>query len=421
MVGWLVVAGSRVVVSGVRGSRRSAVEANAVLRRAAGRGVRDLAVVFDAPTGCGCGSDLPGVGRGVGVGGVAVDSIDDMRVLFAGVSFGRVSTVLAADAVAAPLLLLYQLVAEERGVPARWLAGGVGNDPLRGFVVRGVGLFPPGLSVRLAGDVLCYCAAELPRWVSAGLSGCELAGAGASAAQEVAFTAADGLAYVRAAVAGGLDAGVAVSRLSFVFAAGATVVEGAAKVLAARRVWARLVAREFGERVAVSCGARFGTCSLGAGGGWGVSRAVLRVRSAVGLCAVERLAGEVAGAAFGLVERVEQAGGVWGAAGGGFRGAGRARGGRGYGCGRGAGGGVGQVERLAKVRAWRCGERVAGALRAVGVVAEGGGNVLFPMKEALAAGATVGEVCGVLRGVWGSGGAECGWCGTGDGVGCGGF
>ncbi|GGN22383.1 hypothetical protein GCM10011578_054100 [Streptomyces fuscichromogenes] len=377
-----------------------------------GRGVRDLVVDFDVPTGRGCDSDVPGVGGGVGVGGVAVDSIDDMRVLFAGVPFGRVTVVLAADAVAAPLLLLYQLVAEERGVAGSRLAGGVGNDPLRGFVVRGVGVFPPGPSVRLAADVLCYCAAELPRWVSAGLSGCELAGVGASAAQEIAFTVADGLAYVRAAVAGGLDAGVAVSRLSFVFAAGVTVVEGAAKVLAARRVWARLVAREFGGRVGVLCGARFGTCSLGADGGWSVSRTVLRARSSVGLCAVERLAGEVAGAAFGLVEGVERAGGVWGAARGGFRGAGLARGG--CRCGRGVGGGVGggvvgQVECLAKVRAWRCAERVTGALRAVGVVAEGGGNVLFPMKDALAAGATVGEVCGVLRGVWGSGGVERGW------------
>ncbi|MGW0604791.1 methylmalonyl-CoA mutase family protein [Streptomyces sp. NPDC002640] len=383
----------------------TAVESNARYRRLTASGTTDLSVAFDLPTRTGHDSDASFARGEVGKAGVAVDSVDDMRVLFAGIPLDRVRPSLDVDAPAAVLLLLYQLVAEERVIHPGRLTGTVRNDVLEEHAVRGTCAFPPGPSLRLVTDTIAYCRDEIPRWNALAVCGHRMAAAGASPSQEIAFTLADGIAYVRAAVAAGLDVDDVVTRVSFRLAARATAAEEAAEYRAVRRLWGRAMREEFGVR--------------------GPGPAVLRVpahgtdvTAAVGRCAgphlVARTADEVEWVARELMGEVEELGGAVAALELGFQqgeiARGACRGARETGTepgGRAVTGvdpayGARQAERLAKLRAWRFQEDVDAALVALRETAAGTGNVLHPLRHALRARATVGEVCGALRDVWGT-------------------
>src|SRR5688500_14932068 len=182
----------------------SAEETNARFRYLLEQGQTGLSVAFDLPTQLGYDSDDPRAAGEVGRTGVAIDSLADMEVLFDGIPLGEVSTSMTINAPAALLLLLYQLVAEEHGVPGIALTGTTQNDVLKEYIARGTYIYPPAHSLRLITDVFRYCKAEIPRWNTISISGYHMAEAGATPAQEIAFTIADGIAYVRAAVESGL-------------------------------------------------------------------------------------------------------------------------------------------------------------------------------------------------------------------------
>ena len=199
-----------------------------------------LSVAFDLPTQRGLDSDHELASGEVGKVGVAIDTIDDMRRLFAGIPLGDVSTSMTINATAPILLLLYQLVAEEQGVPAEELRGTVQNDILKEYVARTY-IYPPGPSMRLVTDLFAYAAEELPAWNTISISGYHIREAGATAAQELAFTIANGIAYVRAAMDAGLEVDQFAPRLSFFWNGHNHFFEEIAKFRAARRMWARLM------------------------------------------------------------------------------------------------------------------------------------------------------------------------------------
>ncbi|MEU0162726.1 methylmalonyl-CoA mutase family protein [Streptomyces sp. NPDC006261] len=374
----------------------SPVEAGARHRRLVADGVRELAVAFDPPTRRGSDSDAPDARGQAGGGGVAVDSLDDMRVLFGGVPLARVSTYLAAGAPAAVLVLLLQLAAEEQGVAGEHLRGAMDNDIL-GEYLGGGGIFPPGPSLRLVADTLAYCGSALPRWTAISVSGEQAAAAGASAAGEVALMVANGAAYVRAAVATGTPAEVAASRLSFSFAARSTLVEEAAAVRAARRIWAGTATELPGSHAT-------GAPPLRLTRRRGAEPRPARADASGGPDIVDSMAHDIEWAARALLREIAEAGGAVAAIEDGFwrEQAVRPPATR-PGPGRPADPAVAarQTERLAKLRAWRDGRRVRTGLDRLRTGAAGHGNVLHPMKEVLAAGATVGEVCDALREIWG--------------------
>lgn len=375
----------------------SPVEAGARHRRLVADGVRELAVAFDPPTRRGYDSDAPDARGQVGGGGVAVDSLDDMRILFGGVPLDRVSTYLAAGAPAAVLVLLLQLAAEEQGVAGERLCGAMDNDIL-GEYLGGGSIFPPGPSLRLVADTLAYCGSALPRWTAISVSGEPAAAAGTSTAGEVAFMVANGAAYVRAAVAAGTPADVAASRLSFSFAARSTLVEEAAAVRAARRIWAGTATELPGSRAT-------GAPPLRLTRRRGAELRPAWADACGGPDIVDSMAHDIESAARALLREIAETGGAVAAIEDGFwsRGAVRPRGATRPSPGRSVDPAVAarQTERLAKLRAWRDGRRVTTGLDRLRTQAAGHGNVLHPMKEALAAGATVGEVCDALREVWG--------------------
>ncbi|MFF4487047.1 methylmalonyl-CoA mutase [Streptomyces sp. NPDC001544] len=241
----------------------TAAESNARYRRLIEHGTTGLSVAFDLPTQMGHDSDAPLAHGEVGKVGVAVDSIDDMRVLFGGIPLDQVSTSMTINAPAALLLLLYQLVAEEQGVSPGQLTGTIQNDVLKEYIARGTYIFPPKPSLRLTADIFRYCKAEMPRWNTISISGYHMAEAGASPAQEIAFTLADGIEYVRTAVAAGMDVDDFAPRLSFFFVARTTLLEEVAKFRAARRIWARVMREEFGARDPKSLMLRFHTQTAG--------------------------------------------------------------------------------------------------------------------------------------------------------------
>src|SRR5665213_4025281 len=193
-------------------------------------------------------SDDPIAAGEVGKVGVAIDSIDDMRTLFDAIPLDEVSTSMTINSPAALLLLMYQLVAEEQGVAASALRGTVQNDVLKEYVARGTYIFPPKASIRFSTDLMAYCYQELPQWNSISVSGYHLAEAGATPVQEVAFTLAHAIEYVRAAQAAGLAVDDFAPRLTFFFVARTTVLEEVAKFRAARRIWAHVMRDEFGAR-----------------------------------------------------------------------------------------------------------------------------------------------------------------------------
>ncbi|MEG3630918.1 acyl-CoA mutase large subunit family protein [Streptomyces poriticola] len=459
----------------------TAAESNARYRDLIAHGTTGLSVAFDLPTQMGHDSDAPLAHGEVGKVGVAVDSVDDMRVLFGGIPLDEVSTSMTINAPAALLLLLYQLVAEEQGASADRLTGTIQNDVLKEYIARGTYIFPPKPSLRLTADIFRYCRAELPRWNTISISGYHMAEAGASPAQEIAFTLADGVEYVRTAVAAGMDVDDFAPRLSFFFVARTTILEEIAKFRAARRMWARLMKEEFGARNPRSLMLRFHTQTAGVqltaqqpeanlvrvavqglaavlGGTQSLhtnafdeaialptdksARLALRTQQILahetdvtatvdpfaGSYAVERMTDDLEAAAVGLLRKVAELGGAVAAIERGFQKREIER--NAYRIARETDTGdrvvVGvnrfrldeeepyeplrvdpaiearQVERLARLRAERDGGVVDRELAALERAAEGTENVLYPMKRALRARATVGEVCDALRGVWGS-------------------
>lgn len=459
----------------------TAAESNARYRRLIAHGTTGLSVAFDLPTQMGHDSDAPLARGEVGKVGVAIDSLDDMRVLFDGIPLDRVSTSMTINAPAALLLLLYQLVAEEQGVSADRLTGTIQNDVLKEYIARGTYIFPPKPSLRLTADIFRYCRAEIPRWNTISISGYHMAEAGASPAQEIAFTLADGIAYVRTAVAAGMDVDDFAPRLSFFFVARTTLLEEVAKFRAARRIWARVMRDEFGARNPRSQMLRFHTQTAGVqltaqqpevnlvrvavqglaavlGGTQSLhtnsfdeaialptdrsARLALRTQQVLahetdvtatvdpfaGSYAVESMTDDVEAAALDLMRKVEELGGAVGAIERGFQKEEIER--HAYRIAQETDSGervvVGlnrfrldeeepyeplrvdpaieaqQAERLAALRAGRDGAAVAAGLAGLKEAAAGEDNVLHPMKEALRARATVGEVCGALREIWGS-------------------
>jgi methylmalonyl-CoA mutase N-terminal domain/subunit len=241
----------------------TAAESNARYHELLAHGTAGLSVAFDLPTQMGYDSDDPIAHGEVGKVGVAIDSIDDMRELFAGIPLDRVSTSMTINAPGSVLLLLYQLVAEEQGVPGTALQGTIQNDILKEYIARGTYIFPPKPSLRLVADTFAYCRAEIPKWNTISISGYHMAEAGATPAQEIAFTLANGIEYVRAAIAAGLALDDFAPRLSFFFVARTTLLEEIAKFRAARRMWARIMRDEFGAKDPKSMMLRFHTQTAG--------------------------------------------------------------------------------------------------------------------------------------------------------------
>ena len=220
-------------------------------------------MAFDLPTQMGYDSDAPQARGEVGKVGVAIDSIEDMRLLLHGIPLDEVSTSMTINAPAAVLLLLYQLVAEEQGVGAEKITGTIQNDILKEYIARGTYIYPPQPSLRLVADTFAYCGAEIPRWNTISISGYHMAEAGATPVQEIAFTLANAVEYVRAAIASGLAVDDFAPRLSFFFVARTTLLEEVAKFRAARRLWARVMREEFGASDPRSLMLRFHTQTAG--------------------------------------------------------------------------------------------------------------------------------------------------------------
>ncbi len=241
----------------------TAKESNERYHQLVAAGTGGLSVAFDLPTQMGYDSDEAIAHGEVGKVGVAIDSVDDMRVLFDGLPLGDLSTSMTINAPGAVLLLLYQLVAEEQGISADRLTGTIQNDVLKEYIARGTYIYPPQESLRLVSDVFAYCQNEIPRWNTISISGYHMAEAGATPVQEVAFTLANAKAYVEAAQAAGLDVDEFAPRLSFFFVARTTLLEEIAKFRAARRIWARIMRDEFGAKNPKSQMLRFHTQTAG--------------------------------------------------------------------------------------------------------------------------------------------------------------
>ena len=241
----------------------TADETNRRFKELLAAGQTGLSVAFDLPTQMGLDSDAPLAAGEVGKVGVAIDTLDDMRRLLAGIPLGEVSTSMTINATAAILLLLYQLVAEEQGVPPADLRGTVQNDILKEYVARGTYIYPPRPSMRLITDLFAYADAEVPQWNTISISGYHMREAGATAAQELAFTIANGLAYVKASMAAGLDVDSFAPRLSFFWNGHNDFFEEIAKFRAARRIWARHMREDVGAADPRSWVMRFHTQTAG--------------------------------------------------------------------------------------------------------------------------------------------------------------
>jgi methylmalonyl-CoA mutase N-terminal domain/subunit len=227
------------------------------------QGQTGLSVAFDLPTQMGYDSDAPQAEGEVGRVGVPISSLADMEVLLDGLPLGQISTSMTINATAPILLALYVAVADRRGIPRQALAGTVQNDILKEYIARGTWIYPPAASMRLVTDIFEFGARELPRWNTISISGYHMREAGATAAQELAFTLANGIAYVEAALARGLDVDAFAGRLSFFFAAWSDLFEEVAKFRAARRMWARIMRERFGARQPRSWMCRFHTQTAG--------------------------------------------------------------------------------------------------------------------------------------------------------------
>lgn len=458
----------------------TAEETNRRFKELLAAGQTGLSVAFDLPTQMGLDSDAPLAAGEVGKVGVAIDSLDDMRRLFDGIPLDQVSTSMTINSTAAILLLLYQLVAEEQGVAGSDLRGTVQNDILKEYVARGTYIYPPRPSMRLITDLFAYAEAEVPQWNTISISGYHIREAGATAAQELAFTIANGLAYVNAAIDAGLVVDRFAPRLSFFWNSHNDLFEEVAKFRAARRIWARLMRDQVGASDPRSWVMRFHTQTAGStltaqqplnnvvrttiqalaavlGGTQSLhtnaydealglptedsallalrTQQVIAFESGVTATAdplggshfVESLTDAVESEALGLLEQIAAMGGAVAAIEEGwmqsrieesaYAEARRQTSGDSVVVGvnrfvteSGAvpvlevdpGLESGQRERLNDWRSRRDRARLDSALAAVGDTAAGTGNLLYPMKQALAAGATVGEVSSAMREVFGS-------------------
>src|SRR5512139_1445943 len=223
-----------------------AAEANQRYRYLLSQGVTGLSVAFDLPTQIGLDSDHPLARGEVGRVGVAIDSIEDMAALFDGIPLDRVSTSMTINATAVILLALYVAVGKRQGLQPKQLSGTVQNDVLKEYIARGTYIYPPAHSLRIITDIFGFCEREVPQWNVISISGYHIREAGSTAVQEVAFTFANAVAYVQAAIDAGMDVNTLGQRLSFFFNAHNDFLEEIAKFRAARRLWARLMTRRFG-------------------------------------------------------------------------------------------------------------------------------------------------------------------------------
>ena len=443
-------------------------------------GTGGLSVAFDLPTQMGYDSDAPLAHGEVGKVGVAVDSLDDMLVLFDGLPLDKVSTSMTINAPASSLLVMYQLAAEKQGIKGTQLTGTIQNDVLKEYIARGTYIYPPAESLRLISNIFEYCHQEIPRWNTISISGYHMAEAGATPAQEIAFTLANAKEYVRAALAAGLDVDDFAPRLSFFFVARTTLLEEVAKFRAARRIWARIMKEEFGAKNPKSMMLRFHTQTAGVqltaqqpevnlirvalqglgavlGGTQSLhtnsydeaialptakaARLALRTQQILafetdvtktvdpfaGSYVVESMTNDLEDAAMALIQAVEDKGGAVKAIEEGFQKTEIEK--SAYDVALQIDSGerlvvgvnkytldeeepyeplrvdpaieANQCERLERLRAQRDNDAVNRALEALRRSAQGSENVLFPMRDAHAAGATVGEVSNALRDVWG--------------------
>ena len=209
-------------------------------------GQTGLSCAFDLPTQMGYDSDHPRAEGEVGKVGVAIDSLDDMERLLAGLPLAEVTTSMTINSTAAILLLLYELVAEKQGVPSDKIGGTIQNDLLKEYIARGTYIYPPRPSMRLITDIFAYCKEHIPRWNMISISGYHIREAGSTAVQEIAFTLSNGIAYVQAAIDAGLSVDEFAPRLSFFFNAHNDFFEEVAKFRAARRMWYRIMTERFG-------------------------------------------------------------------------------------------------------------------------------------------------------------------------------
>jgi methylmalonyl-CoA mutase N-terminal domain/subunit len=241
----------------------SAAESNARYKYLLAQGTTGLSVAFDLPTQIGLDSDDPLSSGEVGKVGVAIDSLEDMLTLFEGIPLGEVSTSMTINATAAILLCLYLAVARKQGVAFARVSGTLQNDILKEYIARGTYIFPPSPSLRLITDTFAFCAREVPNWNTISISGYHIREAGSTAVQEVAFTIADAIAYVEAAIEAGLGVDDFAPRISFFFNAHNNLLEEVAKFRAARRLWARIMRERFHARDPRSLMLRFHTQTAG--------------------------------------------------------------------------------------------------------------------------------------------------------------
>ena len=458
----------------------TAAESNRRFHQLIEAGTTGLSVAFDLPTQMGYDSDAAIAHGEVGKVGVAIDSIEDMRRLFDGIPLGEVSTSMTINAPAAVLLALYQMVGEEQGASPGALTGTIQNDVLKEYIARGTYIYPPRPSLRLVADTFAYCRKELPRWNTISISGYHMAEAGATPAQEIAFTLANAREYVRAAIAAGLAVDEFAPRLSFFFVARTTLLEEVAKFRAARRLWARIMRDEFGAADPRSLMLRFHTQTAGVqltaqqpdvnivrvtiqalaavlGGtqslhtnsfdeaialpSQNAARLAVRTQQVLanetdltatvdpfaGSYAIESMTDDIEEAATALMTTIEDMGGAVAAIENGFQKAEIER--AAYDVARQIDAGdrvvVGvnkfvsdseepyeppsvdpaleaeQIHRLETLRSRRDAAEFTRRISDLKATAEGTGNLVYPLREALRAGATLGEVCDALRAVWG--------------------
>jgi methylmalonyl-CoA mutase, N-terminal domain len=235
----------------------TARESNARYRYLLEQGQSGLSVAFDLPTQIGYDSDAPIADGEVGKVGVAIDTLADMEILFSGIPLDKVSTSMTINAPATVLLAMYLAVAETQGVGRDKVSGTVQNDILKEYIARGTYIFPPRPSMRLITNLFAFCAQEVPRWNTISVSGYHIREAGSTAAQEVGFTIADGIAYVQAAIDAGLDVDAFAGQISFFFNAHNDLLEEVAKYRAARRLWARIMKERFHAKSPKSMMLRF--------------------------------------------------------------------------------------------------------------------------------------------------------------------
>ncbi|MFM7665219.1 MAG: methylmalonyl-CoA mutase, partial [Actinomycetota bacterium] len=242
----------------------TAADTNARFKFLLEAGQTGLSCAFDLPTQMGYDSDHARAAGEVGKVGVAIDSIDDMRALLADLPLDKVTTSMTINSTAGILLLLYELVAEERGVPANAISGTIQNDLLKEYIARGTYVYPPRPSMRIITDIFAYCTEHVPKWNTISISGYHIREAGSTAVQELAFTLANAIAYVQAAVDAGLDVDTFAPRLSFFWNGHNNFFEEVAKFRASRRMWYRIMTERFGAKNPASHLMRFHTQTGGA-------------------------------------------------------------------------------------------------------------------------------------------------------------